>query len=285
MTMTQMFQEACTPLFERCPTSHLIAILLLLNLMTVHGVNNAFAYWFFSFLGIGLFPKGNNLPKSMYHVKRVIQQLGLGYKSIHACYNGCVLFRGDLNDVTSCSKCKKSHFIDVSDCVPCKMFQHFTLIPCLKQMYQCFSLMELMSWHDANKNDDGMVRLVFDSKAWKHVDNIWLRFATNPWNIRLGLALDGVNPYVDLSTSHSTWQILFLNYNLPPQLIIKWLFVILTLLIIRKKSVNNDNIDVYLQPLVEGLKALWVRILTYDVTRNKGFLRFFNVSHLIVEHP
>ncbi len=76
--------------------------------------------------------------------------------------------------------------------------------------------LELMSWHDANKNDDGMVRLVFDSKAWKHVDNIWLRFATNPWNIRLGLALDGVNPYVDLSTSHSTWQILFLNYNLPP---------------------------------------------------------------------
>jgi hypothetical protein len=126
------------------------------------------------------------------------------------------------------------------------MLQHFALIPCLKQMYQCFSLVELMFWHDANKRDDGMVRLIFDSKAWKHVDNIWLRFATNPRNIRLGLALDGVHPYADLSTSHSTWQILFLNYNLPPWLIIKWLLVILTLLIIRKKLVNNDNIDVYL---------------------------------------
>jgi len=72
-----------------------------------------------------------------------------------------------------------------------------------------------MSWHDVNKSDDEMVRLVCDSKAWKHVDNIWLRLVANPRNIRLGLALDCVDPYVDLSTNHSTWQI-FLNYTLPP---------------------------------------------------------------------
>jgi hypothetical protein len=246
MAMTQMFQEACTPLFEGCPTNCLTAILLLLNLMIVHGLNNAFANEFFSFIGIDLLPKGNNLPKSMYHVKRVIQWLSLGYKSIHVYYNGCVLFRGDLNDAPSCSKSKKSRFIDASNRVPCKMLQHFTLIPCLKQIYQCFSLVELMSWHDANKSDDGMVCLVFDSKTWKHLDNIWLKFATNPCNIRLGLTFDGVNPYVNLSRNHYTWQIFFLNYNLPPWLIIKWFFVILTLLIPRKNYVNNDNIDVYL---------------------------------------
>jgi hypothetical protein len=90
-----------------------------------------------------------------------------------------------------------------------------------------------MSWHDANKSDDGMVCLIFDSKAWKHVYNIWLRFATNPHNIRLGLTFGVVNPYVDLSTNHSTWKIFFLNYNLPPWLIIKWFFAILILLIPR----------------------------------------------------
>ncbi len=103
--------------------------------MIVHGVNNIFANEFFSFLRIDLPPKGNNLPKSMYHVKRVIQWLGLGYKFIRACYNGCVLFRVNLNDATSCLKCKKSRFIDASYCVPCEILQHFTLIPCLKQMY------------------------------------------------------------------------------------------------------------------------------------------------------
>jgi hypothetical protein len=65
-------------------------------------------------------------------------------------------------------------------------------------MYQCFSFVELMSWHDANKIDDGMVCLVCDSKAWKHVDNTWLGFVANPCNIGLGLVFDDVNPYVDL---------------------------------------------------------------------------------------
>jgi hypothetical protein len=33
--------------------------------------------------------------------------------------------------------------------------------------------MELMLWHDANKNQDGMMHLVCDSKAWSHVNNTW----------------------------------------------------------------------------------------------------------------
>jgi hypothetical protein len=61
-----------------------------------------------------------------------------------------------------------------------------------------------MSWHDINKSHNGMVCSVCDSKAWKHVDTTWLNFATDLHNIRLGLALDRVNPYVDLSTNHST---------------------------------------------------------------------------------
>jgi hypothetical protein len=73
-----------------------------------------------------------------------------------------------------------------------------------------------MTWHDTNKSGDGMVRSVCDSKAWKHVDSTWLDIAIDPCNIRLGLALDGMNPYANLSTNHSTWLVLFLNYNLPP---------------------------------------------------------------------
>lgn len=102
-----------------------------------------------------------------------------------------------------------------------------------------------------------MVRSVCDSKVWKHVDNTWLEFASNPCNIKLGLALDGVNPYVDLSTNHYTWLVCLLNYNLPPWLTIKHFFVMLTLLILGKESIKNENIDVYLQLLVEELKLLW----------------------------
>jgi hypothetical protein len=41
----------------------------------------------------------------------------------------------------------------------------------------------------------------------------------------------------------------------------------MVLLIHGKKSIKNDNIDVYLQPLVEELKTLWEGVNTIDVTR------------------
>jgi hypothetical protein len=163
-----MFQEACTPLYEGCLASHLTAILLLLNLMTTHGVSKTFVDEFFALLKIDLFPKANTMPKSMYHAKRLIQRLGLSYKAIH---NGCVLFKGELNDATSCPKCKKSCYIEGSYHVPCKVLWHFPLIPRLRRIYMCFSLAKLMTWHGVNKSGDGMVCSICDSKAWKHVDN------------------------------------------------------------------------------------------------------------------
>jgi hypothetical protein len=41
----------------------------------------------------------------------------------------------------------------------------------------------------------------------------------------------------------------------------------LTLLILRKEYVKNENIDVYLQPLVEKLQELWKWVKTLDVTK------------------
>ncbi len=33
---------------------------------------------------------------------------------------------------------------------------------------------------------------------------------------------------------------------------------------------KNENIDVYLQPLLEKLEMLWAKVMTIDVTRPKG---------------
>ncbi len=141
--------------------------------------------------------------------------IGLNYNSIYACYNGRVLFKGELSNAIACPKCRKSLYVEGSKSVPYKVFHHFPLIPCLQRMYRCLSLIELMPWHNVNKSNDDMVLSVCDSKTRQHIDNTWLDFATNLHNIRLGLALDGVNMYVDLSTNHSTWSILLLHYNLP----------------------------------------------------------------------
>ena len=55
-----------------------------------------------------------------------------------------------------------------------------------------------------------------DSKAWKHINNVYPAFASEERNIRLGMALDGVNPYSTQSLSHLRWPVIMLNYNLPP---------------------------------------------------------------------
>ncbi len=115
-----------------------------------------------------------------------------------------VLFREELSNAIACPKCKRSHFIEGSNCDPYKVLRQFPLIPCLKWLFRGSSLVELMSWHDANRSQDGMVCSVCDSKAWTHVDNIWPNLVVEKQNIKLGLALDGVNPYVDLSTNHFT---------------------------------------------------------------------------------
>jgi hypothetical protein len=48
----------------------------------------------------------------------------------------------------------------------------------------------------------------------------------------------------------------------------------LSLLILRKELMKNDNIDMYLEPLVEELETLWKGVWTIDVTRVDGFNYF-----------
>ena len=76
--------------------------------------------------------------------------------------------------------------------------------------------------------------------------------------ICLALSTDVMNPHDLQSSSHSTWLVLLMNYNLPPHLCVKQKFVMLTMLISGPKQPEND-IDVYLAPLIEDIKILWGR--------------------------
>jgi hypothetical protein len=57
--------------------------------------------------------------------------------------------------------------------------------------------------------------------TWKHISTTWPKLVANARNVRLGLALDGVNPFGDLCNCHSTWPMVLLNSNLPPWLVTK----------------------------------------------------------------
>jgi hypothetical protein len=71
-------------------------------------------------------------------------------------------------------------------------------------------------------------------------------FSYDPWNVRLGLALDGVNPFKDMSSCNSTWLIILLNYKFPHYLVTKQYFLMLVMIILGKESMTSTNVDVYL---------------------------------------
>jgi len=123
-----------------------------------------------------------------------------------------------------------------------------------------------MRWHEKNPTTDGKMRSVIDSPAWKEVKNIDRAFFEEGRNVKLGLALDGMNPFADKSTRHSTWPVFLLNYNLPGWMVTKRFFVMLSLLIPGKQSVKSDNIDVYLEPLIDELLLLWSGVPAVDMS-------------------
>lgn len=66
---------------------------MLLNTCATHRVTNGLVNELFSLLCNSILPQPNKPLKSHYVAKRLVQNLGLSYSIIHACENGCVLFR------------------------------------------------------------------------------------------------------------------------------------------------------------------------------------------------
>ena len=128
------------------------------------------------------------------------------YENIHTCVNGCVLFHKNHACETECLKCKELRYRPrlKSNSAPRKVLRHFLVIQWFLRMYNCQYIVELMQWHAQNKSTDGKQRFVADSKMWMEFENRWPYFAQDPHNMRLGLALDGVNPFSYQSTKWST---------------------------------------------------------------------------------
>ncbi|KAK2644366.1 hypothetical protein Ddye_019561 [Dipteronia dyeriana] len=123
-------------------------------------------------------------------------------------------------------------------------------------MFRTIELANELTWYSTHASRDGKMRHPIDSPAWETIDDTWPCFASDPRNLRLGLAADGFNPFRNLSSTHSTWPVVLVTYNLPPWKCMSKENLMLTLLIPGPKQPMND-IDVYLQPQIDDLNELW----------------------------
>ncbi|KAA0048683.1 putative transposase [Cucumis melo var. makuwa] len=117
----------------------------------------------------------STIPSSFYETKRKLRDLGLGYETIHACKYDCVLYWKEFADLQHCHTCGEARYKEGS---------------------------ADMRWHrDKRVETDDVLRHPADAEGWKHFDSEFPDFASDPRNMRLGLASDGFNPFGQMSTS------------------------------------------------------------------------------------
>ena len=216
-----------------------------------------------------MFPKNNELPASTYEAKKVVCPLGLEVLKIHACINDCILYRGEYENLNECPVCTALRYKIRGDDpgddvegekprkrVPAKVMWYAPIIPRLKRLFRNKEHAKLLRWHKEDRKSDGELRHPADGTQWRKIDREFKDFAADARNIRFGLSTDGMNPFGEQSSSHSTWPVTLCIYNLPPWLCMKRKFIMMPVLIQGPRQPGND-IDVYLRPLVEELLQLW----------------------------
>ncbi|XP_042407837.1 uncharacterized protein LOC121997478 [Zingiber officinale] len=272
----KFLEESEKPLYKGCQRyTKLSALVKLYNTKARHGMSDAL----FSdlLLDFGdMLPNNHNLPSSMYDVKKMLSCLSLTHEKIHACSNDCILYRKQYKSCVSCPKCGLSRWKLTKNKVekkgvPAKVVWYFPPIPRFKRMFKSLDTSRNLTWHADSTRVVGQLRHPDDSPSWKLVDHMWPDFESEPRNLRLALAADGINPHSNLSSRYSCWPIMLVNYNLPPNMCMKRKYIMLTMLISGPKQPGND-IDVYLEVLVEDLQQLWAGVDgVYDAYRREFF--------------
>ncbi|XP_042939338.1 uncharacterized protein LOC122274358 [Carya illinoinensis] len=273
-TFDQLFDDARRPLYPSCKKfSKLSFIVKLLHIKTVGG-------WTIKSFNMVLqllkaaFPD-IHIPNSYHEARHLERGLGFSYVKIDACPNDCMLFWKHDADKEVCSKCEEPRWVSTTrkkGKIPQKVLRYFPLKPRLQKLFMSKNIAKSMKWHREERLDDhSTLRHPADSKMWRQFDKDHTWFAQDARNVRLGLASDGFNPFNNMSKPYSIWPVILVPYNLPPWLCMKEPYLMLTLLIPGPKGPGND-IDVYLQPLVNELKELWEDgVDSYDASKSEHF--------------
>ena len=229
-------------------------------------------------------PEGETLPNNYYETKKMLHELSLHYIKIDACPLDCMLYSKEHANANGCIVCGvsrwKSSNVHPTDefnqsskkkKIPIKVLRYFPLKPRFQRLYMSLKTTSHMKWHVDGFMRGEMMRHPVNSLAWINFDKVHLSFAQEHQNVRLSLASDGFNPFGNMSISYNMWPVIFIPYNLPPWMCMKQIFFMLSLLIPSPTALGND-IDIYLQPLIDELNEFWeVGVETYDASTKQKF--------------
>jgi hypothetical protein len=88
-----------------------------------------------------------------------------------------------------------------------------------------------MDYHARNKGGYGVLRMHADGSAFREIEEKWANFKDEPHNVRISLAVDDVNPFIEISFIYSVWPIFVINNNIHPWMSIKREYIMLTMVV------------------------------------------------------
>ncbi|MBJ4058605.1 hypothetical protein JGD43_25095 [Salmonella enterica subsp. enterica serovar Goldcoast] len=205
-----LMEDSRKPLFPGCKSEY-TRLSTVLELLKLKASNRWSDKSFTALLGLlaDILPEGNVLPSTTYQAKKVLCPLGMEVERIHACPNDCILYRKEYADMHVCPVCKASRYkrqntAKVKQGPPAKMLWYLPVIPRLKRLFANPKEARLLRWHSEERKRDGKLRHPADSAQWRNFDRSFEEFGAEPRNIRLGLSTDGMNPFGNMSSRHST---------------------------------------------------------------------------------
>jgi hypothetical protein len=188
-----------------------------------------------------LLTKPNTLPIITYRAKKLICPLSLGVDKIHACLNHCILYHKEHEFkmkylVCGVSRYKRSYnhvYVDTmkkknkkntaigsksvddendSDKednkkrkIPALVMWYLLVIDHLKHVFSNPRDVELVRWHsEKHRKNNEEIRHPIDGTQWKLFNLQYKPFGSESRNIRFALSTDGINPFGENRTMHST---------------------------------------------------------------------------------
>lgn len=115
------------------------------------------------------------IPKNYNEAKKLVKCMGLGYVTIHACENDCILFWKENANANSCPKCKASRWKSERKHAdgkrvhkaPRKVLRYFPIKKRFQRLFACSRTAALARWHAEQRTEDGLLRHPADSLLWK----------------------------------------------------------------------------------------------------------------------
>ncbi|XP_010229687.1 uncharacterized protein LOC100825465 [Brachypodium distachyon] len=229
----KLVEDANTPVYDNVGINNnvLEVTLELLRIKAKSGLSDKGFTEMLSYLAT-VFPEGNKLPKSTYEAKKITCPLGLHVVKYHACPLDYIVYTGPHKNKDKCPICGTSRYKkkdgnhdevdeeEVSKGRPAKIVWYLPMGSRFERWFQNLKDAVRLVYHDPSEKmydadgeyrtdntEAGILKHPADVAQWRTLDAEFPDFASDPRKLRLGLSTDGINPFGNMSSTHSTWPL------------------------------------------------------------------------------